>query len=182
MTDILTVFNEKKRMKQLLIPSILLICIITVSFTFAQKITLHEFNQSESLTSCTQGLISGMDSFVFKSEVDIADDPNSTTIFYQIKKQQDQRYKSICNINIIKECNGIYNHKMCQCYKISNTFLVININFKANFSLNGALIKGTVVRSIDHEPVRSKEQTFPAIYASTNTKWTLKINNKVIEG
>ncbi|CAL1532627.1 unnamed protein product, partial [Lymnaea stagnalis] len=132
-------------------------------------IKLFQYRQEDSVTSCTHGLVSGVDTVVFKAEVDMSEN-NLIYIYFQRKVKTASDYLFFYGIPINgseTETNGLE--------IIHEHIALITIKDKAKTENSGARIRGILVSS-DHREITSEEQIYPDMRESTDLKRKLLIN------
>ncbi|CAL1532941.1 unnamed protein product [Lymnaea stagnalis] len=157
--------------------------LILVIFDFLLSLHIHldKVKQEHCLTKCTNGLIGGLDTAIFKSEVNRSEDPQAKYVYYQIGGGNETKFKTVCQLDLTKDCNLIAYSELCTCrYKDINV-INLNISLAVQEHDNGTKLRGAVVRSNDSEPIYSELQELPIIYASDDTTGHLIINQEPIE-
>ncbi|CAL1531160.1 unnamed protein product [Lymnaea stagnalis] len=135
-----------------------------------QKIQLFPYRQEDSETNCTHGLVSDVDTVVFKAEIDFSEDINFQNLYFQRKCKNDVELvlsKSIV-INGSVEDQGSWT-------MIRPNVANVTIRDKAKTECSGGRVRGVIVAS-DHEEIISDEQIFPEIREANDLDSKLFIN------
>ncbi|CAL1529296.1 unnamed protein product [Lymnaea stagnalis] len=153
----------------LIILSIIICCfMIRVQ---GQKIKL-QYRQEDSETHCTSGLISEMDTVVFKSLVDYSENLNITYALFEIKRKEDQSFKVFQVINVQSGC---LTTESIQCRQIGTHVFEIVLEIPAYIDYSVAMIRGSLETS-SKSKLHSEVQIFPEIYDAKNTFGRIWIN------
>lgn len=147
-----------------------------LGLSWGQIIKPKPYDHIDSLSYCKHGLISDIDTVVFKYEVDLTDDPLATDVYFQTKKKDDIKYNFLCHMNFTEKCNNRNDNDDCLCQIVKENVREITIKIKAHISFNAALIRGNIINSKTSNQFRSEESNFPAIYDYRDTKGKLTIN------
>ncbi|CAL1531163.1 unnamed protein product [Lymnaea stagnalis] len=138
--------------------------------SYGQRIRLFQYRQEDSETNCTHGLISDVDTVVFKAEVDLSGLNNMRYVYFQLKSKSDSHFTTFKSIVINGSVAEKYSWEI-----IRPQVAQITIKDKAKTEYSFASIRGIVVTS-DFKEVISDQQIFPEIRESTDIKISLLTN------
>ncbi|CAL1535061.1 unnamed protein product [Lymnaea stagnalis] len=141
-----------------------------------QQITVMDYNQDESRTRCSRGLIEDVDEVSFKCLVDYSQDTKMKFIVFQIKRKHYHQFNFLTDCNIQDDCNSTSNTygKRLDTYEIE-----VTIRLKASVEYNGAKMRAVLITSKDKE-IASSEIIFPDTSDFSNASGNLIINGNVI--
>ncbi|XP_059140624.1 uncharacterized protein LOC131928573 [Physella acuta] len=142
-----------------------LIFLIYFTITAAQNITLYNYKQSDSVTSCFTGLIQERDRFVFHSDVDFknASSDWSRIIGFQYKPPTSTDYILFCLVDLRSVCSGIDGSK-CYCnYTDTNGVYHIVIDATALIAFSNSSLRGYISYNFNTTSF-SSSQVIPTIY------------------
>ncbi|CAL1531155.1 unnamed protein product [Lymnaea stagnalis] len=137
---------------------------------YGQKITLFEYNQEDSETNCSHGLVSDVDTVVFKAEVDFSQDLHLKYVYFQIKKRRDKAFVVFMVIDVKKDCTT------STCKYVGPHIVNITFREKARKEYSKARIRAVIVTSKEKE-ILSDVQIFPEIRDANETKSVLLIDD-----
>ena len=125
------------------------------------KITIHKYDETGN-----NQIIAHRDAVVFQGLVNFSDDPEVKYAYFQVLKQNDDHYNYVCHFRLQTDCTGEINtyDSECTCKVLTDNVIQFNVTISAIASLNGAILRGVVIRSYDNRQFVSEEQPFPAIY------------------
>ncbi|CAL1541113.1 unnamed protein product [Lymnaea stagnalis] len=162
--------------------AVFLCALLCVPLAFIQgfengaKIKLNEYKQGDSDTRCKYGLISGVDTIVFKADVDYSRDTTMKFVQFYIQQKTDPIPVLYIVFNFQENCKG---YDTYSCTHTGPTTLDIEIRVSASKDYSGAKIYGKLFPSESFE-INSEYQRFPQIYDATDVSGKLLINGKEI--
>ncbi|CAL1531157.1 unnamed protein product, partial [Lymnaea stagnalis] len=146
-----------------------------IIISFGQKITLFDYRQEDSETKCTHGLVSGVDTVVFKSQVDFSQDIKMKYAHFYIQRKMDQIPMLYFDFNI-QEC---VSSQSITCERAGMFLINLTIKVPASREYSGAAISGTLFTS-NMKIIFSNTHNFPSIMDSTSTRGWLIVNGHTI--
>ncbi|KAH9500426.1 hypothetical protein Btru_071860 [Bulinus truncatus] len=130
-----------------------------------------------SSNKCSKGLLSDIDVIRYSIEIDNTDD-NDLFVRILIKLNNVLDFQHLCTLQIRDDCDKHLNsHCICVSGNRSGYYQV-NTNFKANMSLNRALIKGEL--HVDTTIINSNIEVLPDIYDPSANYALLQIDGTPI--
>ncbi|CAL1541112.1 unnamed protein product [Lymnaea stagnalis] len=142
------------------------------TLTHGQNIRL-KYNQEESVTNCTHGLIVG-DTVVFKASIDYSADPTMKHVHFYINKK-DEIVPIVKTYNLKEDCYTGND----DCKHTDASHVVITYKVEARKEYNGASIHGKLFTSESLE-IDSEFLHFPKIIDPSDVNSRLKFNEKEI--
>ncbi|CAL1542450.1 unnamed protein product [Lymnaea stagnalis] len=128
------------------------------------------YRQEDSETNCTHGLISEVDTLVFKTRVELSDDILLRYIYFQRKSNLDSTFlffKGIVTNGSVADNDSL---------EITRPNVAqFSIKEKAKTENSGARIRGVIVTS-DYQEIFSEQQMYPDIRESTDIQLRLFVN------
>uniref|UniRef100_A0A2C9KTL1 Ig-like domain-containing protein n=1 Tax=Biomphalaria glabrata TaxID=6526 RepID=A0A2C9KTL1_BIOGL len=95
----------------------------------SEIVKLFPYKQSDSITSCTKGLISGQDRLILYGEVLVNDDTKYASLSILIQPWQEQQYMIFCEMGL-RYCL-FYMDESCYCLRKDSNRLLIVLNTTA---------------------------------------------------
>ncbi|CAL1535055.1 unnamed protein product, partial [Lymnaea stagnalis] len=127
----------------------------------------------DSISNCSRGLISGLDTAVFKVQVNYTMDPNVTLFYFQIKIKSDHKFITLTDFPI--DCQG---YKSDECVHIEKYCVNFKIKLLASKEYSGAKIRAVLMTS-HFEEITSYEQVFPEIASSKESRGIMIVNSQI---
>ncbi|CAL1531153.1 unnamed protein product [Lymnaea stagnalis] len=151
--------------------------LIAINYVYVNGLSLKllPYRQEDSDTNCTHGLISDIDTVVFKAELDYSQDVNFKYIYCQRKTTTDQDFiflkDIVVNSSVIDQSTW---------EQIGKHDVKITVRVKANKLSSRARIR-CVLLSSNYQEIISDEQIFPEIRDTTDINSRLLINGEEIK-